>query len=182
MCQIMPRSRGFSLIESVMTMAVLGILGGLAAPAFNGMLLDSQRATAVNGFVHSVYLARSTAIHSGRTVSICRSPDGQTCSNRASNWEDGWIVFANPDRDEPPVRDENETVLAAFAAWNAGSITSNRVSYSFRPHIHGVINGTVVFCDRRGPSHARAIIINHAGRPRIATRDSDNRPLRCPTR
>ena len=31
-----------------------------------------------------------------------------------------------------------------------------------------------------GPAQARAIIINIAGRPRIATRDSDNRPLRCP--
>ncbi len=44
-----------------------------------------------------------------------------------------------------------------------------------------VVNGTLVFCDRRGPMQARAIIINIAGRPRIATRDSDNRPLRCPS-
>jgi hypothetical protein len=79
------------------------------------------------------------------------------------------------------MRDDNETVLAVVAARKMGSITSNRPSYSFRPDRQGVVNGTVVFCDRRGPSQARAVIINHAGRPRVTARDADNRPLRCPT-
>ena len=181
MRQIMPRPRGFSLMELLMTLSVLAVLGGLAVPAFGGMLMDSRRAVAVNGFIHSVFLARSTAIQSGETVSICRSTDARTCSNRTSNWQDGWLVFVNTDRDQPPVRDEDETVLAVFAAWPAGSITSNRVSYSFKPNNHGVVNGTVVFCDRRGSPEARAVIINTAGRPRVARRDSNNRPLRCPT-
>jgi type IV fimbrial biogenesis protein FimT len=114
-------------------------------------------------------------------VSICPSADGRTCGARASNWQAGWIVFVNDDKDQPPVRDDNETLLAVFEAVNGSIITSNRVSYSFRPHIHGVVNGSVIFCDRRGSAEARAVIINSAGRPRVARVDSDNRPLRCPT-
>jgi hypothetical protein len=43
-----------------------------------------------------------------------------------------------------------------------------------------VVNGTIVFCDARGSAHARAIIISHTGRPRVAQRDADGKPLRCP--
>nr|WP_298723951.1 GspH/FimT family pseudopilin [uncultured Steroidobacter sp.] len=172
---------GFSLLELLVTLAVAGVLLGLAVPAFDGLLLDSQRTVAVNSFVHGIYLARITAASQGGTVSICRSIDGETCSNGTADWQQGWIVFVNTDRDDPPMRDANEPILAVQAAWRGGTITSNRRSYSFKAYQHAVINGTLVFCDRRGPSRARAIIINAAGRPRIATRDSDNRPLRCPS-
>lgn len=175
------RPAGFSLLELMVTLSVAGITLGLAAPAVSDLLLDSQRTVAVNSFVHSIYVARVTAANQGRTVSICRSTDGDTCSNGTANWQQGWIVFVNSDRDEPPVRDTNEPILSVQAPWRGGTVTSNRRSYSFKPYQHAVINGTLVFCDRRGPAQARAIVINIAGRPRIATRDSDDRPLRCPS-
>lgn len=175
-----PRPAGLSLLELMLTLTIGGILLGLAAPSFNRMLLDSRRAVAVNAFIHSVFLARSTAATDGGTVSICRSMDGNSCSHGTDLWEQGWIVFVNSDRDDPPVRDENERIVSVQAAWSGGTITSNRRSYSFRSYRHAGVNGTLVFCDGRGPTQARAIIINIAGRPRIATRDSDNRPLRCP--
>lgn len=174
------RSRGTTLLELMITLSVAAILLGLAVPSFGGMWLDSRRAVAVNALVRGIYLARTTAVFRNQVVSICRSSDGSTCSHQTADWQQGWLVFVNLDRDDPPIRDANEPVLAVQGGWDTGSITSNRRSYSFRPHQHRVVNGTVVFCDRRGPAHARAIIINSAGRPRIATRDSDNRPLRCP--
>lgn len=175
-----PRPRGFTLLELIVTLSIAGVLLGLAVPAFGGMWRNSQRTVAVNALVHGIFLARSTALTRRHTVTICRSPDGQACSNGTADWQHGWMVFVNLDRDEPPIRDDNEPVLAVQAAWGTGTITSNRRSYSFRPHQHRVVNGTVVFCDRRGSAEARAIIINSAGRPRVAKRDSENRPLRCP--
>lgn len=173
-------TRGFTLFELMIAMAILAIVLGLAVPSLDTLWRDSQRTAAVNGFVHALFLAKSSALTRNRAVSICRSSDGATCSNQTADWQHGWIVFENTDRDEPPMRDANETVLSVQAEWTGGAITSNRRSYTFRPHHHGVVNGTLVFCDHRGPMHARAVIINTAGRPRIATRDSDNRPLRCP--
>ena len=174
-------SGGFTLIELMIATALLAILGGLAVPAFTGLLYDSMRSNAVNAFVHTVFLARSEAMKRGQTVSICKSPDGNSCNNTASDWNTGWIAFANIDRDEPPVRDENEPILAVQGAWPRGRITANRKAFSFRPHVQGIVNGTIVFCDPRGSATARAIIINRAGRPRLAQRDASNRPLRCAT-
>ena len=96
MCRATPRRfRGFSLLELMFTLSMLAILLGLAVPGVNTMLLDSRRATAVNSFVHAVFLARSTAGQRGRPVTICRSTDGQTCSHSTVDWQDGWIEFVN---------------------------------------------------------------------------------------
>ncbi|GFE84628.1 hypothetical protein GCM10011487_66280 [Steroidobacter agaridevorans] len=179
-CPPLPtRPAGFSLLELLTTLSIAGILLGLAAPSFRGLMLDSQRTVVVNSFVHDVYLARSTAATQWREVAICRSTDGDTCSHGTANWQEGWIVFVNSDRDEPPLRDPNERILSVQAPWREGTVTANRRSFSFTPYQYAV-NGTLVFCDRRGPAHARAIIINILGRPRLATRDANNRPLRCP--
>lgn len=180
MCRVPLQSRGFSLLELFLSVSILAILGGLAAPAFNGMWLDAKRTTAVNAFIHSVFLARSTAVQTGQTVTICRSTDAQTCSHQLERWETGWIVFVDSDDDQPPARDPSERVIDVFQA-GGGHITSNRTSYSFRPHVHRVVNGAMMFCDRRGSSQARAVIINSAGRPRVSSRDSNDRPLRCPS-
>lgn len=174
------RPGGFTLFELLISMTILAIVVGLAVPSFDTMLRDSRRTTAVNGFVHAIFLARSTALTRNKAVSICRSIDGLTCANQTIDWQHGWMVFENADRDEPPVRDANETVLAVQPAWTGGTVTSNRRSYTFRPHYQGVVNGTLVFCDHRGSTEARAVIISGVGRPRVSRLDSDNRPLRCP--
>lgn len=175
----MRRTHGLTLIELITTVSVVAILATLAVPSFNDLRLDSERTTAVNGFIHGLFLARSEAIKRGQVVSICKSTDGETCADRSAQWHDGWIVFANTDRDDLPVRDSNETILLANSGWPAGNITSNRDAYSFRAYQQAVVNGTIVFCDPRGSAHARAIIISHTGRPRVAHRDSNNRALNC---
>ena len=180
MCRVSLQSRGFSLMELIIGVSILAVLIGVATPSLSGMWLDSQRTTAVNSFVHSVFLARSAALQLGRTVTLCRSVDAQTCSHQTGDWQAGWMVFVNTDDDLPPVRDTQERVLEVFHPWRGADITSNRTSYSFRPLFHRVVNGAMVFCDRRGSSQARAVIINSAGRPRVSSLDSNGRPLRCP--
>lgn len=173
------RSSGVTLIEAIYSISLVAILAAVAVPPLTDMKLDAARTATVNEFFHSVFLARSESLKRGEVVSLCRSADGETCSGRESPWTVGWIVFVNFDREEPAQRDANEPVLAVYGARASGTITSNRVTYSFRPGVQGVVNGTIVFCDHRGSAHARAIIISHTGRPRVAKRDASGRALQC---
>jgi type IV fimbrial biogenesis protein FimT len=173
------RERGVTLIELLATLGVVAIAAAIAAPSFNHLRYDAQRTTTVNEFFHALFLARSESIRRGRVVSLCRSVDGQTCATNSAAWSDGWIVFVNEDRDEPAVRDPGEELLKAYDAWPQGTITSNRATYSFRPHVQAVVNGTIIFCDPRGSAHARAIIISQTGRPRVTRTDSSGKPLKC---
>jgi type IV fimbrial biogenesis protein FimT len=175
----MRNGRGMTLIEMLTALTVVGIVGAFVLPAFHTVRSDSVRTAAVNRFFHALFLARSESVKRGGVVSICKSLDGRFCAQQAE-WTAGWLVFANSDRDEPPERDSGEQVIAAYEGWSQGRISSNRLAYSFRPHIQGVVNGTIIFCDARGPEHARAIIISHTGRPRVAQRDSNGKALRCP--
>jgi len=176
----MQKPAGFTLLEMVMTVSIIGIVSILAVPGLTTMLLDTRRSAAVNDFLQALFLARSEAITRGEVVSVCKSPDQEQCANRAPEWSAGWIVFVNRDRDDPPQRDRGEPILAVYSGRESSRITSNRAAFSFRPYYQGVINGTVTFCDRRGPAHARAIIVNHAGRPRLARHGPGNTALRCP--
>jgi type IV fimbrial biogenesis protein FimT len=169
---------GVTLIEMMATIAVVAILGALAAPSFQNLTLNSERTATVNSFFHALFLARSEAIKRGEVVTVCKSADGSTCLN-SGEWTSGWMVFVNKDRDDLPVRDQDEPILQVYPSRSRGQITSNRPAYSFRPYTQGVVNGTIVFCDSRGSAEARAIIISHTGRPRVSQRDASNRALQC---
>ena len=175
------RRRGLTLIELIATLTVVAIVTAVAIPQMGQFGRAAARRTAINDMMHSIFLARSKAIMANSVVSICRSEDGEYCSTSAGNWENGWIVFMNTDRDQPAVRDVGEEIIQRHNGWRGGLITSNRTTFSFRPTTQSGVNGTLVFCDPLGSNaDARAVIISHTGRPRVSARDASNRPLSCP--
>ena len=50
------------MIELMVTVAILAILGTIAAPSFNDVILGNKLAAYANNFVASAQLARSEAI------------------------------------------------------------------------------------------------------------------------
>lgn len=111
-------------------------------------------------------------------MSLCPSRNGSTCSPSAQ-WTTGWLIFVNLDRDSPAARDADEPVLRVYEPWDAGHITSNRSTLSFRPFGQMGVTATVTFCDDRGSRAARAVIISQTGRPRISSRSASGGSLVC---
>lgn len=174
-------ARGVTVIELMIALGIAAILGAVAIPELGHVHRAAARRAALNDFMHAIFLARSKAIMTNGVVSICRTKDRVTCGDRSGKWEDGWMVFVNRDGDQPAERDADEEIIELHAGWTGGEITSNRVAFSFRPTAQIDVNGTLVFCDLHGKaSDARAIIISHTGRPRIATRDASDHALSCP--
>jgi type IV fimbrial biogenesis protein FimT len=86
-------ARGFTLMELVLSVLILGLLLGVGVPTFLEATLGSRLGSAANNLVVSLYLARSEAIKRNTPVRVCPSTDGNTCAS-SSSWQAGWIVMA----------------------------------------------------------------------------------------
>lgn len=165
---------GFTLVEAMLVIAVLGILLAMAAPDVSGFGHGARLSAYSNRFLASLYLARSEAIKRNSRVVICKSHDGQSCA-ADGNWTQGWIVFSDPNNNVQ--RDPGDHVLLTEPAMpGSWSITGNApvsrfVSYSGAGSSH-LVNGafqagSITVCRKAGVAEqASRIIINSAGRPR----------------
>lgn len=162
--------RGFTLIELMVTIAVLAIVLGIAIPAMQSLIVRGRLVSINNDLITALNLARSEAIKRATPVSVCRTNDnGTTC---AGTWSDGWMVFVNTDDDSPAVKDNAaETLLRVFPALRTGyTLTptnnfTNFVTYGRSGAANNV--GTFVACNNSDETTARGVTLTRL-RPRIA--------------
>ncbi len=79
----------------LMTIAIAAILTTIAIPSFRYITNSNRIASELNGLLGLA--ARTCRGNQGgmRTVTVCQSNDGATCTNSTS-WQGGWIVFSDP--------------------------------------------------------------------------------------
>ena len=84
------RSRGFTLVELMVTVAVFAIVAAIAAPAMQSMIAAGRLSGATGELVTALQLARSEAVRRNAAVTICSSANGVNCSG-SGDWS-RWIV------------------------------------------------------------------------------------------
>ena len=92
------RSRGFTLIESLVVVTVMAVLLGLAAPSMHGIYQNWRVQKTVSAMESSILLARSEAVRRGGKVALERlTAADSSCpaSSAASQWNCGWFLFVD---------------------------------------------------------------------------------------
>ncbi|TWT20351.1 prepilin-type N-terminal cleavage/methylation domain-containing protein [Luteimonas marina] len=129
---------GFSLIELLVTIAIVAILLAVAFPSFEGSMRSNRLATSTNELLGSVALARSEAIRNTRGGGVCASADGQTCGN---DWNAGWLVWTDGDAAPPygtltaadtVVRVVNAHPRLVLAAVDGGGAAVSSIGFDYR--------------------------------------------------
>lgn len=165
---------GFSLVEMLVTLAIMGILLAAATPAFVSMVREDRLVSEINLLLADIHLARLEAIKRNQDVVLCRSADGRDCersSTMRADWSIGWIVYVNPDQDKQ--RDPGEPLLRVREPLDAGMTLHFNQWWRVAYHGDGSAkNGTFTLCDARGAEHARGLTLYYTGRPRV----TDERP------
>lgn len=86
-----PGQAGFTLLELMTAVAVLGVLLALAGPGLADFVEESRLSGSARDFVVDLSLGRNEAVMRGQRVTVCTSADGTTCTN--DSWNGGRIVF-----------------------------------------------------------------------------------------
>lgn len=92
------RQYGFSLVELLVTLAIVAIVAGLAMPSMQSLFGGSQITATNNQLVYSLQSARSEAIKRITPVTLC--PSGNPLAADAvcgGSFTGGWIVFVDTD-------------------------------------------------------------------------------------
>ncbi|MEO0971960.1 MAG: GspH/FimT family pseudopilin [Pseudomonadota bacterium] len=178
----MKHAQGTSLLDVLITLSVAVLLVGVALPNFRATLAAGERTAAINGLLSALHLARRVALTRAEVVVLCKSPDTEQCSRGQDlGWAPGILAFVNLDGDDPPQVDDDEPILYRDTLPRGVDVSANREAFFMRPYGRRSTNGTFTVCDRRGASHARAVIVSWTGRPRIAPTTPSGEALQCPS-
>jgi type IV fimbrial biogenesis protein FimT len=79
------RSKGFTLIEVLVTVAIAGILAAVAVPSFVRLIADQRAKAAATNLFTALSVTRSEAIKQNQNVKLLPKSD----------WANGWFI-ANP--------------------------------------------------------------------------------------
>ena len=93
---------GFTLVELMITVAVMAILAAIATPAMQGLLNGNRLNGAAGELTAAMQLARSEAVRRNVRVRVCGSSDGSTCAGGTS-WSQVIVRQPNGTVDDPAV-------------------------------------------------------------------------------
>lgn len=139
--------RGFTLIELIITMAVLAVVVGVAFPSFQSMLAEQRVKAASEGLAMSILYARSEAIKRRAAVDV---------SQLDSSWSNGWEVKQGTN----VLRKDNMSGVTITGV-SSSSLSLNR---------NGRLSSTFSFaiCDYAGKAIKRVLAVSIGGQTRVS--------------
>ena len=172
-------------MELMMTLAVIGVILGIAAPSFREFLLNNRMTGTANDLHAAFQLARSEAIKRQQPVAICPSenPNATPPACRANAvWSDattqsGVVLWIDTNNDATPTAGEF-VVTPQHLMSNALTVRSNINTVVYQPTGFADVAGNpplriVLICDERrnqqiGTSYRKRVVaISRTGRAEV---------------
>jgi type IV fimbrial biogenesis protein FimU len=150
-------SLGFTLVELLVTLVVVGILASLAAPAFDGVFERARADTDTGDLVRALNLARLEAINRGASVYVQPVDNG---------WNDELVVFVDTNGDGSWAADEDDTIRSIPGMAGGAVVEEDNDAGSVVFNHLGALESPVAgaeFSYARG-SHTKTIAVCATGR------------------
>jgi type IV fimbrial biogenesis protein FimT len=153
-------SKGFTLVELMVTLAVLAILLSIAVPSFADFIRSNRAESQRAALISSLGLARSEAIRRGTQVRV--SP------LNGNDWTGGWRVWVDSNGSGTYNNGEAIKEFAALTGGNTLASTVSPIIFSSQGYQSSVTFGSATTLQFRvGASFCtleRDIKVNHLGR------------------
>lgn len=172
---VWPAYRGFTLIETLVVVAILAVIGIMATPSLVAWHVRDQVDARARALFSTLSYARSEAVSRGARVTVCRIdaarhclPAGQACRSGVADWSCGWAVVVERAGASTVLRAQVELATVSIAGTQtnltftppAGQLIGSFRSFDLAPHLASR--------DTQGQAWRCCIRIAAGGRPRIA--------------
>jgi type IV fimbrial biogenesis protein FimT len=172
-------SRGFSLVELIVVMTIVGIIIAIVVPSYKYVTNSNRVSAEVNQLMGDLQYARSEAVKEGSPVTVCPSTNGSTASPSclgSTTWNTGWMVFSDLNGNGTfdtgdqvlrvqPALGTGDTFVSSDAAFEA--VSFNREGFATIPSADNTgANGGLLFKLNVTPGNAqweRCLQISYAG-------------------
>ena len=161
---------GLTLLEMLITVAILALLVGVVAPSINTILVKNRVTGDINTLSAIAQQARFSAINEQFNVILCPTTSYSTC---VSDWANAKMVFI--DENSNGSRDSSEPLIASSDPLNSGNTISGisgAISFSEQGSISN--SAPITICPKsKDASYASALLLSLYGRISVAI-DSDD--------
>ena len=159
------RQQGFTIIELMITVAVVAIVAAFGIPSFNDVVAKNRIVSSINEFHQGLRLARMEAVKRNANVVFCASSDHASCTG---GWGSGWLIYQDADGDGGV--DSNEIIRVGDAVHTGYALTYSGTGSVLTFGSRGILSsdgGTFKLCDPEGKAQrARGIILLTTGSTR----------------
>ncbi len=180
--------RGITLIELMVTVALLVLLVSLATPSYRSFVVNQQLSTASSEFLSSLLQARSEALRLGKQTLVVPLKEIEGPSASSYSWLDGWCVFVDSAGTGTYSSSTSTLVnctkkpdlsgivsVTTGSGFTSGPFVENKPFFAFSPagfsvgppsRYTGTLNGKL-WLRANDTGRERAIVVSRSGRPRI---------------
>lgn len=163
-------SRGFTLLELMIAIAIAAILLAVGVPSFADFVANTRIATDSSNLLVDLALARSEAVKRGTAVTICgRTSGAMTCG---ASWNGGRLVFVDQGGVIGAYDAANDVLLRAREDIAQGNVlaSSGFTNANFIQYLSNAgVDSAGSFQLTRSGYTGRNLCVNAAGRVRTQT-------------
>lgn len=87
------RTRGFTLVELMITVTVAAILTAIAWPSFRDFMHRNAVTSQANQVLAALQYARNEAVSRRYPTALCGSTSGSACTPSDTSFENGWMIW-----------------------------------------------------------------------------------------
>ncbi|TWX50671.1 GspH/FimT family pseudopilin [Colwellia hornerae] len=164
--------KGFTLIETLITLAILIVLTVIAIPTFADLRIRIRVDNEISALHRLLLLTRNHAVNQERFVTVCPLNSSGQCSNE---WHKTLTVFYDDNKNKTLDASSAEVIIKIKSAIKSGDklqYAQGRTALIYAPSGRLAVwggNGTFRYCPKSHSGKSRGIIISGAGRFYLST-------------